>query len=74
MYNGQMVEYVDATPSWEAVLPIYLAAYENGNRSALAELTRMARSLDEKNDQVEGLLAKINELETELELLKNAQE
>jgi hypothetical protein len=37
-------------PTWEAVLPIYLMAYENGeNRgrsAALEELQRMARLAD----------------------------
>jgi hypothetical protein len=44
------VETVDATPSWEAVLPIYLMAYENGSNkgrgAALEELQRMAKLAD----------------------------
>lgn len=44
------VETVDATPIWEAVLPIYLMSYENGaskgRRAALEELQRMARLAD----------------------------
>jgi len=44
------VETVDATPTWEAVFPIYLMAYENGQSkgraAALAELQRMARLAD----------------------------
>lgn len=44
------VETVDATPTWEAVLPIYLMAYENGKNkgrgAALEELQRMAKLAD----------------------------
>ena len=43
-------ETVDATPTWEAVLPIYLMAYENGSNkgrgAALEELQRMAKLAD----------------------------
>lgn len=43
-------ETVDATPTWEAVLPIYLMAYENGKNkgrgAALEELQRMAKLAD----------------------------
>ncbi len=44
------IETVDATPSWEAVLPVYLMAYENGKNkgrgAALEELQRMAKLAD----------------------------
>lgn len=70
MFNGQEVEYVEYIPSWEAVLPIYLTAYENGNRSALAELTRMAKSLDEKNEHVKEFSTKLTELNEENNILR----
>jgi len=69
MYNGQLVQTEDCTPTWEAALPIYLTAYENGNRVALSELTRMAKSLDEKNEHVKELCAKINELNETIEIM-----
>lgn len=44
------VKTIDATPSWEAVLPLYLMAYENGKSkgrtAALEELQRMAQLAD----------------------------
>ena len=43
-------EYIDITPTWAAVLPIYLAAHEGGTSqgrsSALVELQRMAALAD----------------------------
>lgn len=42
---------IDITPTWRAVLPVYLAAHENGNftgrKIALEELNRMAKLADE---------------------------
>lgn len=44
------IETVDATPTWEGLLPLYLMAYENGaskgRRAALEELQRMAKLAD----------------------------
>ena len=44
------VETVDATPTWEGLLPLYLMSYENGanegRRAALEELQRMAQLAD----------------------------
>lgn len=44
------VETEEMAPSWEAVFPIYLMAYENGQSkgraAALEELQRMARLAD----------------------------
>ena len=41
---------IDATPTWENVLPLLMTAYENGNaprrKIALEELTRMAKLAD----------------------------
>lgn len=41
---------IACTPTWEAVLPIFVAAIENGSaksrKAALEELTRMARLAD----------------------------
>lgn len=41
---------IDLTPTWAAVLPVYLAAYADGNAkgraAAIAELTRMAELAD----------------------------
>jgi len=43
-------EYIDMTPTWEAVLPIYLAAIKHGDydgsKAAMEELTRMAKLAD----------------------------
>lgn len=44
--NGPEAEYIDATPTWAGILPVLLAAAENGSRPALAELQRMARQAD----------------------------
>ncbi len=49
MYNGILVQTEDCTPTWEAVLPIYLEAYSRGNKSSLDELFRMAKELDKSN-------------------------
>lgn len=47
---NEQVEYIDATPTWEGVLPLLLAAYvedtAEGRRSAEQELRRMARLAD----------------------------
>lgn len=41
---------VDATPTWEGILPLYIAGIESGSfesrRTAIEELTRMARIAD----------------------------
>ena len=42
----EAVQYIDATPTWAAILPVLLAAAENGSRPALGELQRMARQAD----------------------------
>ena len=46
-------EYIDLTPTWSAVLPIYLAAYCNGTdkgrTAAETELRRMAELADKYN-------------------------
>ena len=43
-------ETIDATPTWQAILPIYLMVYEKGENkgraAALEELQRMARLAD----------------------------
>ena len=43
-------EVIDATPTWENVLPLLMTCYENGNANgrkiALEELTRMAKLAD----------------------------
>jgi hypothetical protein len=44
------VEYIDLTPTWSEVLPIFIACLENGTEkgktSARAELLRMAKLAD----------------------------
>lgn len=40
------VETIEETPTWEGLLPLFLAAAENGSKPALAELQRMARLAD----------------------------
>lgn len=44
------METIDITPTWEAILPILLAAVENGTvagrKTAVAELIRMAQLAD----------------------------
>jgi hypothetical protein len=46
-----MPEYVDITPSWSGILPLLLAAYENGSfqgkAEAIIELKRMAKLADQ---------------------------
>jgi hypothetical protein len=48
--KGKIVKTENLVPTWEAVLPIYLMAYENGENkgrsAALEELQRMARLAD----------------------------
>lgn len=44
--NEPAAEYIDATPTWVGILPVLLAAAENGSKPALAELQRMARQAD----------------------------
>jgi hypothetical protein len=48
--DRKVVGYVDLTPSWTGVLPLYLAALSDGTPTAKAaareELTRMARLAD----------------------------
>lgn len=45
-----MAEYIDATPTWEGLLPALLAIYESGERKfALSELYRMAQAADAHN-------------------------
>ena len=43
-------ETIDATPTWEGILPLLLTAHEDGNaqgrKIALEELTRMAKLAD----------------------------
>lgn len=44
--KNEKTEYFEAIPSWVGILPVLLAAAENGSRPALAELQRMARQAD----------------------------
>lgn len=48
--KGKIVKTEIMVPTWEAVLPIYLMAYENGKNkgrsAALEELQRMAKLAD----------------------------
>lgn len=47
--DKKVVEYVDMTPTWEALLPVYLLIYESNpakRGEALTELTRMAQAAD----------------------------
>ena len=48
-----MVRYIDAAPTWEAILPILTEAVENGNEKgrkiAKEELLRMAQTADSYN-------------------------
>lgn len=51
------VREIDATPTWEAILPIIRATLENGKSPSVrevmwAELLRMARAADAYNAQV----------------------
>ena len=39
-------ETVEMTPTWESLLPLFLAAAENGSKPARAELQRMAKLAD----------------------------
>lgn len=48
------METIDLTPTWAAVLPVLLAAIENGTdegrRMAREELARMAQAADKYNE------------------------
>lgn len=48
--EAKKVETIDFTPTWQAVLPIMIAAIENGTfegrKLAIAELNRMASLAD----------------------------
>ena len=49
-----MATYIDMTPTWAAVLPMYLACIEQGSaegvKAAKEELTRMAKLADKYNE------------------------
>lgn len=49
------METVDITPTWEAMVPVFIAVLRDGNeegkKEVKAELLRMARALDEYNKQ-----------------------
>ncbi len=51
------METIDITPSWEACVKIYIAVLENenasftGKREAREELLRLARIVDDQNNQ-----------------------
>lgn len=49
-YEGKQVEVIDCTPTWEGILPTYLLilrdANATGRKSAIEELTNMARTAD----------------------------
>ena len=53
------MKYIDITPTWSAVLPIYLAVMENPNASSIArgealkELNRMAKQADAYREKVQ---------------------
>ena len=52
-----MAKFIDATPTWEAILPIVLTAYTDGEtaetkRNAYEELRRMAQIADTYNEIV----------------------
>jgi len=46
----KLVGFIDMTPTWEEILPTYLVILRDGNaqgqRSAIEELTRMAKLAD----------------------------
>lgn len=60
------VETVDMTPTWLEILPVLLAAAENGNRAAKSELSRMARLADERN-AFAAKLATVRQLQADFE-------
>jgi hypothetical protein len=49
------VEYVDATPTWQAIVPVMLEAYAYGDLKRRAEIRRefmrIAKALDDQNDR-----------------------
>lgn len=53
-----MSETIDMTPTWEGVLPIFLAALEDasskGKQIARGELLRMAQAADKWNAHVKA--------------------
>lgn len=55
-----MPKFIDATPTWEAILPIVLTAYTDGEtsetkRKAYEELRRMAQIADMYNEMGNSL-------------------
>lgn len=56
------MEYVDVTPTWSAVIDIYIAALERGSgagvESARDEIRRLARQYDAACDYIRELEAK----------------
>jgi hypothetical protein len=49
------VEYVDATPTWQAIVPVMLEAYAYGDLKRRAEIReeflRIAKAVDDQNDR-----------------------
>ncbi len=54
-------QFIDCTPTWQAVVPVFIAALESGTETgrnaARIELTRMARLADERNELAARLTA-----------------
>lgn len=53
------MQTIDMTPTWAALMPILLAAVEDGTeegkRIARAELTRLAHTVDAMNERAKGM-------------------
>lgn len=73
-YNGQMVEAIDLTPTWEQAAGIYvlimLDGSEEGKQQAAEDLMDMGKKFDNANRAISALRetidlqqAKINQLE-----------
>ena len=46
-----MTQRFDITPSWESILPMLVQAAANGSKPAMDELRRLARIVDEMNEE-----------------------
>lgn len=49
------VEYIDATPTWQAIVPVMLEAYIHATPARRAEIReefmRIAKAVDDQNDR-----------------------
>lgn len=68
VYEGQVAEAIDMTPTWEGILNYYILcltdANEEGKKIAKAELKRMAKAADLANALIKEEKILLNEVDT----------